>query len=46
MKKDFVLYKVHYPAGKKDPQELTKEEVQNMLETRSVYGRKILRKIQ
>jgi DNA primase len=45
MKKDFVLYKVQYPEGKNDPQELKVEEVKSMLSSRTMYGRKLLQKL-
>lgn len=46
MKRDFLLYRVTYPQGKKDPQELTADEIKLMLAERTLYGRKQLQKIQ
>ena len=45
MKRDFILYKVTYPEGKNDPQELTSFEIDNMIKTRELYGKRFLQRI-
>ena len=40
LKNDFVVYGVTYPEGKNDPKELTKEEIQYMLDNKHLYGAK------
>jgi DNA primase len=37
LKKDFVCYRVTYPKDKNDPQELTKEEITEMLDNKAPY---------
>lgn len=40
LKDDFIVYTADYPEGKSDPQELTKEEIQEMIDNKYVYGKK------
>jgi DNA primase len=38
LKRDFVCYDVQYPEGKKDPQNLSHDEIMFMLKNRTRYG--------
>ena len=41
-KKDFVVYKVNYPEGINDPAQLSSLQIEEMLKSRSLFGRKVL----
>lgn len=41
LKGDFVVYGVKYPEGKNDPKDLTKDEIQYMIDHKYVYGAKL-----
>jgi len=45
LKRDFVCYDVHYPEGKNDPQNLSKDEILNMIKNRTRYGALELKRI-
>lgn len=45
LKNDFIVYKVKYPEGKKDIGEMTKQEIQDMLNNKTHYNTISLKKI-
>src|SRR3712207_7851965 len=39
----FIVYETSYPKGKTDPQQLSKEELDNMIKDKALYGFKKFR---
>jgi DNA primase len=45
LRDEFIVYRIMYPEGKNDPAELSKEEIENMLEEKEYYNTRVLKKV-
>lgn len=45
LKDDFICFDTEYPEGQKDPEGMTKKQVDKMLKNKTRYGRKKLRRL-
>jgi len=46
LRNDFIMYKVEYPEGAKDPQDLTRQQIQAMLDEKTFYSTLSLKKLE